>query len=262
MSNYFQERGVNAVAVHSGPESAPRSPSLKKLQSGEIQILFAVDMFNEGVDVPMVDTVLMLRPTESKILWLQQFGRGLRVAADKARLVVIDYIGNHKSFLNVPSLLIPGFGNLPGEISRALAALRAGELTLPEGCSIEYELKAIEILERLAQPPGPGQQVVQWYRSFRELHDRRPTATEAYHEGYEPKKLKTQFGSWLNFVGNEGDLSESELATYQSNREFLDALAVTPMTKSFKMVMLLGMIATERFPGAWRENPRVARRIW
>jgi superfamily II DNA or RNA helicase len=249
MSDYFQERGVKAVAVHSGPESAPRSQSLKKLQSGEFQVVFAVDMFNEGVDVPMIDTVLMLRPTESKILWLQQFGRGLRVATDKARLVVIDYIGNHKTFLNIPSLLIPGFGNSPGEISRALAALRAGELALPDGCTIKYELEAIEILERLAQPPGPGQQVIQWYRSFRELHNRRPTATEAYHEGYEPKKLKTQFGSWLNFVANEGDLSEDELAAYQSHREFLDALEVTPMTKSFKMVTLLGMIATENFPG-------------
>jgi superfamily II DNA or RNA helicase len=249
MSDYFRDRGVKAVAVHSGPESAPRFLSLKKLQAGEIQVVFAVDMFNEGVDVPMIDTVLMLRPTESKILWLQQFGRGLRVAADKARLVVIDYIGNHKTFLNVPTLLIPGFGNLPGEISRALAALRAGELTLPEGCSIEYELKAIEILERLAQPPPPGQQVIQWYRSFRELHGRRPTAAEAYHEGYEPKKLKTQFGSWLNFVANEGELNESDLTAYRSNREFLDGLAVTPMTKSFKMVTLLGMIATDRFPG-------------
>lgn len=250
MSDYFQKRGIKAVAVHSGPESAPRSQSLKKLQAGVIQVVFAVDMFNEGVDVPMIDTVLMLRPTESKILWLQQFGRGLRVATDKARLVVIDYIGNHKTFLNVPSLLIPGFGNSPGEISRALVALRAGELTLPEGCSIKYELEAIEILERLAQPAGPGQQVIQWYRSFRELHSRRPTASEAYHEGYEPKKLKTQFGSWLNFVANEGDLSDGEVTAYESNREFLDALAITPMTKSFKMVTLLGMIAAEKFPGA------------
>ncbi|MGS4768197.1 helicase-related protein, partial [Acinetobacter baumannii] len=65
----------------------------------ELDIVFAVDMFNEGVDVPTVDTVLMLRPTESTIIWLQQLGRGLRLAPEKERLVVIDYIGNHRAFL-------------------------------------------------------------------------------------------------------------------------------------------------------------------
>ena len=249
MAKFFQDRNVAAVAVHSEPSSAPRATSLKKLQSGEVQVVFAVDMFNEGVDVPLVDTVLMLRPTVSKILWLQQFGRGLRIAAGKTRLTVIDYIGNHKTFLKVPALLLPEFGSLPGEVRRALAALRAGELRLPEGCSIEYELEAIEILERLAQPAAPGEQVVQWYRSFRELHGRRPTASEAYHEGYEPKKLRQQFGSWLNFVEKERDLSQNEAEAYVSHKEFLDALVATPMTKSYKIVTVLGMIAKNRFPG-------------
>ena len=60
-----------------------------------MDIVFAVDMFNEGVDLPTLDTVMMLRPTESKILWLQQFGRGLRKAPAKEQLTVIDYIGSY-----------------------------------------------------------------------------------------------------------------------------------------------------------------------
>src|SRR5690606_22898913 len=87
-----------AVAVHSGESSAPRAHSLELLEAGELDVVFAVDMFNEGVDLPHVDTVLMLRPTESRILWLQQFGRGLRVQDEKV-LKVIDYIGNHRVFL-------------------------------------------------------------------------------------------------------------------------------------------------------------------
>lgn len=80
------------MAVHSGSGSAPRSTSLEQLGRGEIDILFAVDMFNEGVDVPSIGTVMMLRPTESVIIWLQQLGRGLRRVERKV-LQVIDYIG-------------------------------------------------------------------------------------------------------------------------------------------------------------------------
>lgn len=84
MAAFFQAQGLRAVAVHSGPGSSPRATSLDRLGRGEIDILFAVDMFNEGVDVPSIGTVMMLRPTESVILWLQQLGRGLRRVEGKA----------------------------------------------------------------------------------------------------------------------------------------------------------------------------------
>jgi superfamily II DNA or RNA helicase len=190
MADFFGQRGVKTVAVHSGPSSAPRANSLENLERGELQVVFAVDMFNEGVDVPTIDTVMMLRPTESKILWLQQFGRGLRSAAGKSRLNVIDYIGNHKTFLKVPALLFPNVGDHVGEVRRALAAWKVGELELPPDCSVEYELEAIEILEKLAKPLPLPEQTIHWYQSFREIHGRRPTASEAYHEGYDPKLRK------------------------------------------------------------------------
>ena len=97
MADYFSENGVRAVAVHSGQRSAPRASALEALADGRLDILFAVDMFNEGLDIPSVDTVLMLRPTESNVIWLQQFGRGLRQSQGKSELKVIDYIGNHRS---------------------------------------------------------------------------------------------------------------------------------------------------------------------
>ena len=63
MADFFSKRGVRAVAVHAGGESAPRSTSLQHLESGELDVIFSVDIFNEGVDVPNIDTILMLRPT-------------------------------------------------------------------------------------------------------------------------------------------------------------------------------------------------------
>src|SRR5690606_9842515 len=78
MAEQFQNEQIRAVAVHSGPGSAHRSDSLQRLAEGELDVICCVDMFNEGLDLPQVDTVMMLRPTESRIIWLQQLGRGLR----------------------------------------------------------------------------------------------------------------------------------------------------------------------------------------
>jgi len=255
------------VAVHSGPGSAPRTQSLQQLESKELAIVFAVDMFNEGVDVPAIDTVMMLRPTESKILWLQQLGRGLRKSQDKTHLNVIDYIGNHRTFLQVPMLLLPGAGKNIGEVSRALEAYERGELELPKGCLVEYELEALNILKQLARPTAVADQISFWFRSFKELHGRRPLASEAWHEGYDPKRLRMSFGSWFGFVNAENDLTEAEQEAFSSNREFFESLEVTQMNKSFKMISLLAMIAEGDFPGAISINNlihqsiRIAKRI-
>jgi superfamily II DNA or RNA helicase/diadenosine tetraphosphate (Ap4A) HIT family hydrolase len=249
MASYFSAKGVRCVAVHSGQTSAPRTQSLKELEAGQLDVVFAVDMFNEGVDVPTIDTVLMLRPTESKILWLQQFGRGLRLADEKSHLSVIDYIGNHRSFLQVPMLLFAN-ANTPGEVRSALLALEAGTLELPLGCSVEYELEALDILKQLAQPSAVTDQIAYWYQSFREIHDRRPTASEAYHEGYDPKGLKRAYGSWFGFVGSQDDLDADQQKAFDQNRQFYERLESTPMSKSYKMVTLLAMITAEGFPGS------------
>ncbi len=223
-------------------------------------------MFNEGVDVPAIDTVLMLRPTESKVLWLQQFGRGLRRAEHKDHLNVVDYIGNHRTFLQVPAVLL-GAGSRPGEVARALRLLAQGRIELPLGCSVEYELEALNLLETLARPTQGADQVALWYRSFRELHGRRPLASEAYHEGYDPRQFRTSYGSWFAFVQTEGDLDQPEQEAFQQHRALLESLETTAMTRSFKMVLLLAMMAQERFPGSIgiddlvREVMRLAQRM-
>ena len=108
MTDFFVRKGVRCAAVHSGETSAPRTQTLKELEDGQLDIVFAVDMFNEGIDVPSIDTVLMLRPTESKILWLQQFGRGLRLSDGKSHLSVIDYIGATTGpFSRLPCCCLP-----------------------------------------------------------------------------------------------------------------------------------------------------------
>lgn len=104
MAEQFVRGGVKAAAVYAGSPLS-RGEALDQLRDGRLQVVFSVDLFNEGVDLPTIDTILMLRPTESKILFLQQLGRGLRVAEGKEKLVVLDFIGNHASFLHKPQAL-------------------------------------------------------------------------------------------------------------------------------------------------------------
>jgi superfamily II DNA or RNA helicase/diadenosine tetraphosphate (Ap4A) HIT family hydrolase/HKD family nuclease len=248
MATYFRDQGLRAVAVHSGPQSAPRAHSLEQLNNGELDILFAVDMFNEGVDLPRVDTVMMLRPTESQIIWLQQFGRGLRWQADK-QLKVIDYIGNHRSFLLKPRTLLQ-LGSDSAEISRALASLAVGAYELPPGCSVTYELEAKDILLAMLRSSPPGERLRAYYLEFRDMHGVRPTALEAFHDGYDPRSVRPAHASWLSFVRTMGDLSDVQVAVVQRLGAFLEVLEKTPMTKSFKMIVLLAMLAEDAFPGA------------
>ena len=99
MAEVFRRAGLPSLALTGASGSDERQEGLAKLRRGEIVCLFAVDLFNEGLDIPMVDTVLMLRPTQSATIFLQQLGRGLRRAEDKAVLTVLDFVGlQHTNF--------------------------------------------------------------------------------------------------------------------------------------------------------------------
>jgi superfamily II DNA or RNA helicase/HKD family nuclease len=96
MAQSFTAAGVPALAVSADTSSAERELALQALKNREINALFAVDLFNEGLDIPEVDTVLFLRPTESATVFLQQLGRGLRMTDDKSVLTVLDFVGHQR----------------------------------------------------------------------------------------------------------------------------------------------------------------------
>ncbi len=253
MAEYFNSHGKRAAAVHSGETSAPRTLTMEALQRGDLDIVFSVDMFNEGVDVPAIDTVLMLRPTESRIIWLQQLGRGLRKAEGKERLQVIDYIGNHRVFLNKPQALLGaliGLGEGQEALRVALMRLKKGELDLPPGCSVTYELVET-ILDELLEPTSAVDRLRNSYADFRKRNGRRPTAAEMHGSDSLPKAiLKKAFGSWFGLVREMDDLPPKESAALDAAREFLNHLEGTSMTKSFKMLTLRAMLAADAVPGS------------
>ena len=96
MARVFSEAGIPSLAVSGETPSAQRADALARLRAGDVNCLFAADLFNEGLDLPEVDTILLLRPTQSATVFLQQLGRGLRRAHGKPVLTVLDLIGQHR----------------------------------------------------------------------------------------------------------------------------------------------------------------------
>ena len=148
MKKFFTDKGVKAVSVHSQSETN-RNLAIKMLKEKKIDIIFSVDLFNEGVDIPLIDTILMLRPTESKIIFIQQFGRGLRKADGKKIVKVIDFIGNHKSFLEKPAALF-NFDTDANSLGKFIQNFKENKLNLPDESRVFYDPETIDFFTKLS----------------------------------------------------------------------------------------------------------------
>jgi len=254
MCEFCRARGISAAAVHTGPSSAARHEALEQLNSGELEILFAVDLFNEGLDLPQIDTVLMLRPTESPVVFLQQLGRGLRTAEGKPNLQVVDFIGNHRSFFLKPRTLLSLGERRTPSTAAVLAALDAQEFGLPPGCSVAYELQAIEMLRRMATRSGKAA-IDEYCRSYFEEEGHRPSAAQTFHAGYNPASVRARHGGWFGYLEHLGLASEAEQTVLAELGEVLNGFESEPVTKSFKLIVLRALL----HDGALRTGASVER---
>jgi hypothetical protein len=139
MAAHFTRHGVPAIALHgqSSPELRDRGRGM--LELGEIHVIFTCDLYNEGVDLPFVDTILLLRPTQSAILFLQQLGRGLRLHSGKACCLVLDFIGQHRQEFRFDAVLGALTGLPRGHL---IDAVERGFPFLPSGCSMALDAVA------------------------------------------------------------------------------------------------------------------------
>lgn len=133
MARVFNEAGIPAVHVSGATPQAERDAAIRDLRDRKVNAVFTADLFNEGLDIPDVDTVLFLRPTESSTIFLQQLGRGLRRTPDKPALTVLDFVGNQNQNFryDVRFSAMTGLGR--GQLERHA---KSGFPTLPSGCQI------------------------------------------------------------------------------------------------------------------------------
>lgn len=248
MADYFTRQGVASAAVHS-TSAVRRDQALAELASGRLQVIFSVDLFNEGVDVPAIDTVMLLRPTESRILFLQQLGRGLRKAEDRPdkRLHVLDFLGNHKAFLNRPQALF-GISSTRQGIQSFVRQLDQRALPLPPGCELRYDLEVLDFFREWSQTPKTSQ-VLDLYFQLADALGSRPSAREMYQAGGDDtmKAARREWGSWFELGAAEGALSEPEQACLRVYRDFFAEIETTAMTKSYKMVTLQALLELDGF---------------
>ena len=149
MAAQFNEFGYPAVALDAKTPRDERRAALLKLRKGEIRAVFAVDLFNEGVDLPEVDTVLMLRPTESATVFLQQLGRGLRWADGKRVLTVLDFVGQVRREYRYD---VRYRALLGGTRQQVRQAVEEGFPLLPPGCALKLDRIAKRtVLDNLKQ---------------------------------------------------------------------------------------------------------------
>ncbi|NAZ80245.1 DUF3427 domain-containing protein [Kineococcus sp. R8] len=133
MARVFRDAGIDALAVSGSSTPEERAAALRRLRDGEVRIVFAVDLYNEGVDVPQVDTVLFLRPTESSTVFLQQLGRGLRTAPGKPVLTALDFVGHQNADFRFDTRFRALTGASRGNLQHQA---EQGFPFLPAGCSI------------------------------------------------------------------------------------------------------------------------------
>jgi superfamily II DNA or RNA helicase/HKD family nuclease len=153
MADRFVAEGVRARSVSADTLPAERQAALTALREREVNILFAVDLFNEGLDIPQVDTVLFLRPTESATVFLQQLGRGLRLTEGKTVLTALDFVGHQRREFRFDQRFraLTGLGR-----KQLMRQLEHGFPFLPSGTQIVLDSVSRElVLENIRQQLAP-----------------------------------------------------------------------------------------------------------
>ncbi|MBR0452284.1 MAG: DUF3427 domain-containing protein, partial [Oscillospiraceae bacterium] len=166
MSSYFNAHHIPAMYLTSDSPDSERYSAKKSLVSGDVRFIFVVDIYNEGVDIPEVNTVLFLRPTESLTIFLQQLGRGLRLSEGKECLTVLDFVGQANKRYNFEDRFAALLSNTSRSVSREI---KDGFISVPKGCYIQLEKKASQyILDNIRASYGNTAALVARVASFEE----------------------------------------------------------------------------------------------
>ncbi|WP_342632259.1 DUF3427 domain-containing protein [Marinobacter alkaliphilus] len=203
MAQQFLLHGIKADVLTSD-NSHERQQKQQAIRSGQINVLCVVDIFNEGVDIPEVDTLLFLRPTESLTIFLQQLGRGLRLADDKECCTVLDFVGNSRPEYDFANKFRALVGKSESSITEEL---KQGFPHAPLGCRIELTKKTQEmVLNNIRQATLTMKRLVSLIRQFPQ-HSNQPLTLKnfiTHHPHIDLNELYRR-GSWAELVSKARD---------------------------------------------------------
>jgi superfamily II DNA or RNA helicase len=203
MARVFNEAGISSVAIWGDSSEDVRRKALLDLRGGRVTILFSVDLFNEGLDLPTVNTLLLLRPTDSPTLFLQQLGRGLRRAEGKAVCTVLDFVGIHRKEFRFDRRYRALLGGTRQDVERQV---KSGFPFLPAGCHMQLDPVASEIVLRSIRESIPSR----WRQKVEELRalvqSGRDATLESYleHSGLDLVDLYAGSKCWSDLCADAG----------------------------------------------------------
>ncbi|WP_418827303.1 DUF3427 domain-containing protein [Paratractidigestivibacter sp.] len=200
LSRRFNQLGYRTTALSGANTDAERNDAIARLESGELEYIFSVDIFNEGVDIPSLNQIVMLRRTESAIVFVQQLGRGLRKADDKEYALVLDFIGNYQQNFFVPIALS---GDRTYNKDNLRAIVKEGSSVIP-GCStVSFdEVSKARIYKAIDGGDFSGAKLIRdEYRSLRYMLGHIPGLADFDANGaIDPLRLFKKFGSYHVFL--------------------------------------------------------------
>jgi superfamily II DNA or RNA helicase len=208
MAQVFTERGITAAAIHS--ESPNRDTLVQDFRANKFQVAFTVDLFNEGIDFPNVQVLLFLRPTESKTVFLQQLGRGLRLCIGKDRVRILDFIGNYKRANQIRKFLAKG--STTTDVEENGRRKHKILYQYSTGCEVHFDEAVQQILDRQdAEEIGiTKEDLKDAYFALAEKLGRKPSRNDLDAEGeHKSAKYVELFRSWVAFLREVGEYTEA-----------------------------------------------------
>lgn len=232
LEEYFQRQGIRAISLTSDTKNISRVDAIEHLSNGTIECIFTVDLFNEGVDIPSVDTLLFARPTESLVVFTQQIGRGLRLSEGKEQCVIIDLIGNYR--YADTKLQVFSDGEKYERINNIKIPL------VPATCEMNLETEVINLLDAMSRKRSTRKErIFNSYLTVKEELGRRPSYREMHLYGVVSSlEFRQVFGGYFGFLYKNNELESAEIAVYEKYHKWLKKVENETMTKSYKMVVL------------------------
>ena len=201
MSEDFAKKGFRVASISSNDTMERRQKTLKDFKKGLLEIIFTVDIFNEGIDIPEINMLLFLRPTESSTIFTQQLGRGLRKTKDKEYVTILDFIGNYNKDFLLPSLFIP-----KGQNRNDLASIKKQVIeefhNLPKESFIELDrICQKRILDNLEKVKiNSNSHIIKLYEDFKADLGKIPEITDFLYSELDLELIINSFDSYAKFL--------------------------------------------------------------
>ena len=219
LSDMFNQRGYNTISLTGENSEAQRKDGIEKLESGnseeKLDYIFTVDIFNEGIDIPKINQVIMLRPTQSSIIFVQQLGRGLRKVESKDYLTVIDFIGNYSNNYLIPIAL---FGDRSYSKDKIRKLIVTGSEMIPGSSTVNFDKITKErIFESIDNTNMQTKLALKTDYDLLKFKIGRPPKMVDFHkhDGRDPYSFVDYKKSYFNFVVLMGDISENSITEKQ-----------------------------------------------